>query len=168
MFGGIGTDAVHFSPYIHNILVTEVDKNTYNYLSKNMVKFNQRGNIQTVPIDCVKVFEYLTADGPVGPITPYPFGRPDVIYFDPPWGDGYLANRTFDFNTVYLNNGTRVVDLLMKIFHKLSKNIIIKSPIKCNTFENLFHVVPGVFITVTEYREYKLKFIFVQNDIRTP
>ena len=171
MFGGIGTDAIHLSTYFSKVVVSELDFDTYQCLTKNVERFNKK-NIKTVFTDCHHLLQHFSTgfgldhyfnsaysitdpkeDGPIGPSGP----TPDLVYFDPPWGKDYIPNQQFDFNQVYLTPKLRVVDLLRQVDKELCQNIIIKSPIRCDTFEQMFPGRTKVLI----YPDYKLKFVLV-------
>ena len=147
MFGGIGGDAVPLSAYF-DAFVTELNPTTYEFLSDNCSKFH--GSHQ-IFIECVDCVEYLDKEPPL---------KVDMIYFDPPWGESFRTNETFDFHDVILENGMNVVELLKKVMAKYDC-MIIKSPLTCETFDEILaDYKPEIF----RFKKHKLKFLFIQKD----
>ena len=157
MFGGIATDTIYLSRYF-NIISTELDGHVHSIALENVRNFN-RTNINLVNDNCFNM---------IGKI------QPDIIYFDPPWGDTYRSRlKNFDFSNVYLDfpaeatshlpNLPRKVsclDLLKYLYMNISRNIIIKSPINSITFEKEFS---GSLEYIHRCTNKNLKFIFLKD-----
>lgn len=146
MFTGLGVDLIAIANIDQDIKVygTELSPIIFNLLEKNVQIYNLNNKIELFNKDCVKCL-----DSPN-------FRNIDIIYFDPPWGKSFNNKKIFDFSYVTLENGTNVISLLKRIY-KSTKNIIIKSPLRCNTFESLdFLKIHRIII----FRKHHLKFIF--------
>lgn len=155
MFGGIGTDSIYFSRYF-NVVTTEINKDIYEIGLKNIRSFDKH-NINSINDNCITIMDKL---------------RPDVVYFDPPWGDSYNNRiKNFDFGQVYLDypvkNGEYLdelprkincVDLIKYLYDKVTNNIIIKSPMNSNTFERIFQ---GSIQYIHKCTAKNLKFIYL-------
>lgn len=149
MFSGIGMDAIQLAQYF-SVYSTEIDQNTYNIFLKNISSHGLEDKIFPTLADCCSCIE--TA-------------QPDIVFYDPAWGPSFRSNVPFSFNDVHLSNGISVPDLFMKIFNEKTKNIIIKCPIKCDTFEDL---IKNANLDTSKYAvqkflftKHKLKFIFI-------
>jgi 16S rRNA G966 N2-methylase RsmD len=154
MFSGIGTDTINiYGAFLKagfcetKFICTEIDQETYENLKRNCEKFFLDPVSTVINTDCVMHLSYLTVND-ADPET--------LVYFDPPWGDNYDQERDYDFRGQKLSNGVDIADLSIEV-HRKFKNIIIKSPRNCNTFEELF----GDSIK-SVYRFPKLKFLFLQ------
>lgn len=152
MFSGIGTDAVYLSSYF-SVIASEIDANTYQLLLSNVQSFNLK-NVNCIKSNCISLVDKI---------------KPDVIYYDPPWGESYRSkNKNFDFNHVYIDypvSGTddlpkkvSCTDLVKYIFRNVCKNIIIKSPMNSSTFDKIF--APNLAY-VHKCKNKNLKFLFV-------
>ena len=139
MFAGIGTDSLLFATRFKNIVATELHQETYACGKKNT---SNQENIIFLHEDCSNTKTRINAD---------------VVYFDPPWGPNFVSGQPFSFEKEYLANGTGILDLLENI---PSPEIIIKSPLLCDTFEVLFP--PKCIKNVYRCSEKNLKFIFIQ------
>jgi hypothetical protein len=139
MFAGIGSDSIVFSTHFKKIIATEVNSETYKCGLLNTAPYN---NIEFLHQDCT--------DGEQ---------NPDLVYFDPPWGVNYRPNVPFSFEKETLANGTYILDTLKNI---TSSEIIIKSPLLCDSFETLFPAeqILNVFI----FADKKIKFIFIKKN----
>ena len=150
MFGGIGVDTVAFHNYFH-VLTTEIDYDTFDNLVSNIKKHHTyQHKVLYFHMDNNKMFDKILSKH-------YTFDV-NIVYFDPPWGSNFQSNNIFDFKNVYLNNKQNVMFLFFKIYNNLTKNIIIKCPYKCFTFENLFELTQN---DILHFPQYKLKFIFI-------
>lgn len=144
MFSGIGTDTIKFSNMCRKVTATEIDSKTHSNLKLNLKEFGV-SNVDAHLADC-------TVFAPAGV---------DLIYFDPPWGDTFESGREFDFKEIRLPNGKSIIELLHEI-HKNHKNIIIKSPYDCMTFE----IELDKYITrIHAFPKPKLKYIFLSDTI---
>jgi predicted RNA methylase len=143
MFAGIGSDGFRIAMHAGRVVCSEIDAPTYHDLKEN---FSVSGcnNVELFNEDCCSS---TTAC--------------DIIYFDPPWGDTFRSGSTFDFKSVVFNDGTTVPELAKRMHAK--HHIIIKSPIMCNTFEELF-ASEHADIKVFTFTQQKLKFLFIKNE----
>jgi hypothetical protein len=158
MFGGIGTDSIHLSRYF-NVITTELDRKTHAALQFNL-KVHQLNNVNAINDNCLNWIRVL---------------RPDVIYYDPPWGESYRPKtKNFDFNQVYLQYPSTAndeypcltkyincVELAKYLFENVSSDMIIKAPLNSMTFERVFreHIV-----YVQRYQHKNLKFLFLSRN----
>jgi predicted RNA methylase len=136
MFAGIGTDGIRLAQRAGKVICTEINPTTYIDLQKNSVDID---NVESYNVDCCK---FTT--------------KCDIIYFDPPWGDTYRSGEPFNFNDIRLSTGTTVAELAKSAYNGIG--MIIKSPITCNTFEELF--ADETIYTFT-FTQQKLKFLFI-------
>jgi len=151
MFGGIGTDSINFSRYF-TVMVTELDQQTHKCLLKNLQSFNVH-NVNAILGNCLSYLDIIL---------------PDVIYFDPPWGDTYKNKASiFDFDDVLLDYPTKTpnlpvkikcTDLIKYIYDHVCSNIIIKSPINSDSFEKVF---TNKITYIFRFPNKNLKFIFL-------
>jgi hypothetical protein len=139
MFAGIGTDSLLFATGFKNIIATELHQETYACGKKNTA---HQENIIFLNEDCSNTATCINAD---------------VVYFDPPWGANFVSGQPFSFENEYLANQRGILDLLESI---PSPEIIIKSPLLCDSFEALFP--PKYIKKVYLCSEKNLKFIFIQ------
>ena len=139
MFGGIGTDSINLSKYF-NVISTEINKEICDIFMENVRNFKMH-NINVINDNCISMMNVI---------------KPDVIYYDPPWGDTYNNRiKNFDFGQVYIDYPSskdnekddllnelpkkiNCIDLLKYIYNNITSNIVIKSPINSNTFERVF------------------------------
>lgn len=162
MFGGIGTDSIYLSKYF-NIFTTELDILIYNNLLQNIRTHNIK-NINAINDNCISLLNII---------------KPDIVYFDPPWGDTYKPKiKNFDFSNVFIdcpNNCTtdknsalggsndivkyiNCIDLIKYVFNNITRKIIIKSPINSYTFDTLFK--HNIFY-IQRFQHKNLKFLFI-------
>jgi hypothetical protein len=148
MFGGIGGDTIPLSEYF-DTFVTEINPTTFEFLSENCGKFHGPYQIVKECSDCVK---FLDTDMPIDI---------NMVFFDPPWGESFRTNEIFDFRDVILDNDMNVVELLKKVLDKY-EYVIIKSPLTCDTFDEILaEHKPEIF----RFKKHKLKFLFVNTTI---
>lgn len=151
MFGGIGTDSIYLSKYF-NIFTTELDSLIYSNLLHNVNTHNIK-NINAINDNCINLLHII---------------NPDIVYFDPPWGDTYKPKiKNFDFQNVFIDcphNSNDIVkyinciDLIKYIYNNITRKIIIKSPINSYTFDTLFkHNI----IYIQRFQHKNLKFLFI-------
>lgn len=140
MFAGIGCDSVRFAEISGRVKCTELDVDTYRCLEQNTIGDNN--NIEIYNQDCCE--EDLSCD---------------IVYFDPPWGDTFKSGENFTFDDVMLLNGTKIVDLLLRI--QRNHGVIVKSPYKCDTFDNLFN--SDDIIRIITFSKQKLKYLIVKS-----
>lgn len=151
MFAGLGVDSICLGRLddfeIHG---TEFSEEIHELFKKNISSFEMEEKVIPYKDDCLEKLNCKEIDPEFG----Y-----DIVYFDPPWGDSFNGNKLFDFTEVTLSNGIYIIDLLREIYTNYSKKIVIKSPLKCNTFENLdFLKIERIVI----FRKHHLKFIFLK------
>ena len=141
MFSGIGTDSIRLAMLSGLVQCTELNVETYNCLKHN-IELSGYNNIIAKNADC---------SSPVG-------YEPDIIYFDPPWGDTFKSGSTFTFEGVRLSNGTLITDLLMSMYN--THDMIIKSPYMSDSLDKLIN--PEDIISILTFSRQKLKYIFVR------
>jgi len=155
MFGGIGTDSVYLSRYF-NVISTEIDTTIHQISCQNARNFNCQ-NINLINDNCLNLIDKLA---------------PDIIYFDPPWGESYRSKiKNFDFSQVYIDfpasetdhlpglpRKVSCLDLLKYLHQRVTSQIIVKSPINSNTFERAFH---GNVEYIHKCPNKNLKFIYL-------
>jgi 16S rRNA G966 N2-methylase RsmD len=143
MFSGIGTDAIAFSNYAKSVVCTELLESRYNMFQSNLKFANAKCNMLVYNQDCC--------------IDMDPSINIDVVFFDPPWGKTYVPGNDFRFENLLLDNGQSIIDLSKKMLKKYGK-LIIKSPIKCESFDQVFeeHI-----INCYRFPTQKLKFLFI-------
>jgi predicted RNA methylase len=140
MFAGIGTDGLRFALQTGKVICTEIDYNRFKDLKQNYSVLGCN-NVTLINGDCCN---YIDTNC-------------DIIYFDPPWGDTFRSGLDFDFSDVMLSNGNCVVDIALEMHKK--HNMIIKAPIMCDTFENIFE--DSCIQRIFTFTQQKLKFLFV-------
>jgi len=151
MFAGLGVDLIQLGLAGFEAHGTELSDEIYTLLLKNINSFNLESEVFTYHTDCL---EKIAEDRNSRIV-----GDKDIVYFDPPWGDTFNSSKIFDFSHVKLDNGIYIIDLLREIYFNYTKNIVIKSPLKCNTFEKLdFIEIERIII----FRKHHLKFILVK------
>lgn len=155
MFGGIGTDTIYLSQYF-NVVLTECDPDIFEISQENFRRFRIH-NVNSILDNCLSGLDRI---------------RPNIIYYDPPWGDTYKSKvKNFDFNQVYidapdvkndplpqLNKKINCVELVKHLYNEVTPNIIIKSPLNSTTFERAF---PNKIQHIYKYPNKNLKFIFL-------
>jgi 16S rRNA G966 N2-methylase RsmD len=153
MFGGIGSDSIEFSKYF-NVIVTEINLLTYNILQSNISAYHST-NINILNINCMLLLQDR-----------FNF-KPDVIYFDPPWGNNYNSKyNNFDFNFVWLdtsfnNNNEQIsaIKLIDYLYKNITNKIIIKSPMNSNSFEDTFN--NNQILYTLKFPSKNLKFLYL-------
>jgi hypothetical protein len=83
--------------------------------------------------------------------------NPDVIYFDPPWGDTFKSGHPFTFAEVTLSNGKVVMD----VYDDLRKNykeayLIVKSPYTCE-----MDIPDSELLCILSFNRQKLKYYLI-------
>lgn len=148
MFGGIGCDSrsiLEQYPSCH-LITTEYNPEIFKMLQHNLQAFNQ-SIWYAHNCDCVDHLKNIKMG-----LAP----KPDIIYFDPPWGETFVSGEIFDFNNLKLPNGHMVMELFREIL-EICPNVVVKLPVLTDTFEIEFE---NQFRKVSIYRQQKLKFIF--------
>lgn len=152
MFGGIGSDSISLSRYF-SIITTELDEKTFDCLTKNISSFRLH-NVNAIQGNCLSFLKTI---------------MPDVIYYDPPWGESYKSKSShFSFHDVFISYPThleglpvnvRCTDLAKYLHENVCSKMIIKSPINSNSFDQLFqNYDKDVFI----FPNKNLKFIYLK------
>jgi hypothetical protein len=155
MFGGIGMDSLSFNVY-YNTVITELNKQTFLNLKSNIERHKtNKYQLKHFNMDNLVFYKRLKNKELNYNV--------NLIYFDPPWGNYYNSKRNFDFKYVRLSNGENVVELFFKLYTNITKNIILKCPYKCFTYENLFKLTTD---NIIYFPQYKLKFIFIDESIK--
>jgi len=157
MFAGLGVDSVCLGLEDFEVHGTELFEDIYELLEKNIKSFGLEDKIKPYHSDCLEKLSEINSSFRGNNDNEKLKFEYDIIYFDPPWGESFNGNKLFDFDEVTLSNGIFIIDLLREIYTNYTQNIVIKSPLKCNTFENLdFIKIKRVVI----FRKHHLKFIF--------
>lgn len=158
MFGGIGSDTIELSNYF-SVITTEIDPQVYALLKQNISTY-RCPNVNILKGNC---------------LTLLPIMKPDVIYFDPPWGENYKSKmKNFDFSQVFLDlpmiegdpflatipKKVCCTDLIMYLYKNVTQNIVIKAPLNSNTFENIFPPTAIKYIFKSSPHN-NLKFIYL-------
>lgn len=140
MFAGAGCDALRLARHSGKVICTEINSDTFRCLEQN-VQMKDQPNIEIHHGDCCNMMDTTC----------------NIIYFDPPWGDTFCSGKEFDFNDVTMNNGKSVLSLAKDL--SIEHHLIIKSPIRSDSFEELF----GDRVTaVFTFTQQKLKYLFVK------
>lgn len=152
MFGGIGSDSMSLSRYF-SVLTTELDEKTYKCLLKNVKSFRLT-NVNVILGNCMSLLKVVI---------------PDVIYFDPPWGEGYKSKlKEFSFSEVFLDYPAldvpdlsvqvKCTDLAQYLYDHVCQQMIIKSPMNSDSFDDLFK--DKIYYTFY-FPKNNLKFLFI-------
>ena len=147
MFAGIGTDSIRLARHAGKVIATEVNKETFQCLKRNVdASGSGSGIIQIFNKDCCNNKQVYT--------------QPDVIYFDPPWGDTFQSGQTFSFNDVKLPNGWNVIDLLKEIKSRYSEAyMIIKAPYMSDVEK---YIAEDGILSILTFSRQKLKYILTR------
>jgi 16S rRNA G966 N2-methylase RsmD len=141
MFAGIGTDSIRLARYSGRVISTEINPITFNCLSKNLAGLQ---NIEIHNKDC----RDMTTET-----------EPDVIYFDPPWGDEFKTGQQFSLDDVLLNNGLSVLDIFNTVRSRYPEaSVIIKTPFMCD-FEK--YIPEDSIKNILTFSRQKLKYILL-------
>jgi len=143
MFAGVGCDGLRISLHAGKVICTEIKKDVYSDLVKNITNYGD--NIVSMNVDCCSVLDKT---------------RCNIVYFDPPWGDTFQSGMDFNFNDVTLDDGTHILELIDKIINKFDM-IIIKSPISSKSFEKRLAEYTKNMRIFT-FTQQKLKFLFIK------
>jgi tRNA G37 N-methylase Trm5 len=144
MFAGIGTDSIRLASVAGKVISTELNPETYACLVKNIKA-----------ADVPAIIECHNADA-----TEIKFkSEPDVIYFDPPWGDDFKSGQPFSFETVHLSNGKNVMD----VYRSLRENykeayFIVKAPYMCDMESD---IPEHELLCILSFRRQKLKYYLI-------
>jgi predicted RNA methylase len=143
MFAGIGTDSIRLARHAGKVIATEINKETFNCLKKNTETSGLK-NLQIVNRDCC---EYKQDQNQ----------SPDVIYFDPPWGDTFQSGQPFSFSDVSLTNGCNVIDLLKNVQARYSEAyLLIKAPYMCDIEK---FIAEESVLAISSFSRQKLKYV---------
>jgi 16S rRNA G966 N2-methylase RsmD len=142
MFAGIGTDTLRMASHAGRVLATEINPETFACLLKNTIN---ESNIEVFNRDCCSCLNMNF--------------QPDVIYFDPPWGESYKTGQSFSFTGVLLSNGQEITVLFEKVRKCFpDASFIIKTPFLCDFEKNLNEDDIKYILT---FSRQKLKYIFI-------
>lgn len=156
MFGGLGMDAVNFS-YYFKVIVTEIDPQVFSTLQINITTLctNENKKIETLNVDALHQMNKTFLK------------TVNLIYFDPPWGNSFKTGEPFDFSkiaiTTMINDQPveqNIMELLDKLYSKV-QNIIIKSPILSDSFDNWATKKGISILQICEFPTHKLKYLFL-------
>lgn len=147
MFSGIGVDTIHLAKYFR-IVTTEINSEIYHLLQKNIKTFGLESQILAYPIDCLVKWPDLN--------------YPDLVYFDPPWGETFKTGEEFKFDTVQLSNGALITDLVQRVYREKTPNLVIKCPLRCQSFETIFQAMGVEINHIYLFKKHKLKFLFLK------
>lgn len=149
MFAGIGTDSIRLARVSGKVIATELNKDTYICLINNINAASSSSplnpltlNIDTRNTDATQMCTDL---------------NPDVIYFDPPWGDTFKSGQPFTFGEVTLSNGKVVMD----VYDDLRKNykeayLIVKAPYTCE-----MEIPDSELLSILSFNRQKLKYYLI-------
>ena len=142
-FGGTGLDTVSFSKY-YDTITTELDAELFECLRQNVTRFHASDHR----------YEVLCADATVY----RPTRTVDLIYLDPPWGETFRTGEVFDLMQIKLQNQTSVMDYIEDLRQHVTKNMIIKSPIKNDNFREVW----GDRVKwEVQFEKFRLKFFYL-------
>ena len=150
MFSGIGTDSVALSKYCKGIVCTEIVPERFEMLEHNIKLGNNSCIINKYNQDCC-----IDLD---------PSHNVSVVFFDPPWGNTFISGRNFKFEGLTLDNGQDIIGLATKMLDKYGM-MIIKSPIKCESFDQEFS---KDIVASYAFPKQRLKFLFLIRDNARP
>ena len=146
MFAGIGTDSIRLARVSGKVIATELNKDTYQCLINNINGLNGLNalNIDTCNTDATEIFTALNC-------------IPDVIYFDPPWGDTFKSGQPFTFADVTLSNGKVVMD----VYDDIRKNykeayLSAKAPYTCD-----MDIPDSELLCILSFNRQKLKYYLI-------
>lgn len=143
MFAGIGTDSIRLARCSGRVIATEINPDTFACLSKNLDDVSSQ-NIEIYNKDCRDM--KTDAD-------------PDVIYFDPPWGDEFKTGQPFSLDSTVLQNGFSVLDIFNYARSRYPEaSIIVKTPFMCD-FER--HIPEDSIKSILTFSRQKLKYILL-------
>ena len=146
MFSGIGTDSVALSKYCKGIVCTEIVPERFEMLEHNIKLGNHLCTISKYNQDCC-----VDVD---------PSHNISVVFFDPPWGKTFMSGHDFKFEGLTLDNGQDIIGLATNMLDKYGM-MIIKSPIKCESFDQAFS---DNIIASYSFPKQRLKFLFLVKD----
>jgi len=142
-FGGSGVDTVSFSKYF-NTITGEVDSDMYQIMTLNIERHHD---------------SHYVSDHYLGDATVYRPPYADLVYLDPPWGEGFRNFDNFNLMDVTLNNGNTIMSLIENIRKEVSNNIIVKSPLKD---DGQFREIWGDRVThEVHFDKFRLKFFYL-------
>jgi 16S rRNA G966 N2-methylase RsmD len=149
MFAGIGTDSIRLARHSGKVIATELNTDTFQCLKKNVYSSGLT-NIQALNRDCCRDSISISTS-------------PDIIYFDPPWGDTFQSGKPFSFNDVTLNNGWNVINLLKEVKARhADAYLIIKAPYLCDVET---YIAEERILSILTFSRQKLKYILVKKEI---
>ena len=139
MFAGIGTDSIRLAKTAGRVICTEINQETFACWKKNTAPYV---NIEIHCKDC-SVFR------------PNNF-QPDLIYFDPPWGENYRSGVPFSFDEVKIGELT-VPELFTNLRETYPEaKFIVKTPFLCD-FEKI--VQEDDIKCILSFSRQKLKYV---------
>jgi len=157
MFAGIGTDSIRLARVSGKVIATELNKDTYQCLINNI---NAASNPSTLNPSTLNpsTLNPLNIDTRNTDATHMCTAlNPDVIYFDPPWGDTFKSGQPFTFAEVTLSNGKVVMD----VYDDLRKNykeayLLVKAPYTCE-----MDIPDSELLCILSFNRQKLKYYLI-------
>ena len=146
MFSGIGTDSVALSKYCKSIVCTEIVPERFKMLEHNIKLSMKSCIISKYNQDCCIELD--------------PSHNVSVVFFDPPWGKTFVSGQAFKFEGLTLDNGQDIIKLASNMLDKYGM-MIIKSPIKCESFDKAFI---DQSVASYSFQNQRLKFLFLIRD----
>ncbi len=143
MFAGIGSDAVSLSNKAKSIVCTEIVPERFTMLKSNIKMANQKCDITIYNQDCCIDLDNDTIS---------------LVFFDPPWGKTFISDTKHSFTGLKLDNNECILDLAQRMLNKYGK-MIIKSPIKCDSFNDMFKTN---IVSSYCFPKQKLKYFFLE------
>ncbi len=148
MFAGVGTDSLRLASVSGKVIATEINSDTYQCLLKNIHANEECDNIDPMNSDAT---ELLGQPGTALNCVP------DVIYFDPPWGETFKSGQPFSFSDVTLSNGKVVMD----VYDTIRKNykeayLIVKAPYTCE-----MEIPDNELLCILSFNRQKLKYYLI-------
>ena len=143
MFAGIGTDTVSLSAYTKNIVCTEIIPERFKMLKHNIKQASCDCTIEIHNQDCCDKIDN---------------NEISLVFFDPPWGQTFTSDKEFSFADLKLDNNIKILNLAQTMLNRYGK-MIIKSPIKCDSFDKLFK---DNIVASYSFPKQRLKFLFLE------
>ena len=136
MFCGVGTDSLRLAQRSGKVLCTEIDERVY---EKLLVNVKTCDKIETYNVSCLDIDL-----------------NPDVIYFDPPWGETF-DEPGFNFLSVMIGNKS-IRDILQSKYEK--HDLVVKTPLSSGDISFLFQ--PEDIVHIMRFSTQKLVYYVIK------